>query len=344
MNKILYIGQFSDGTTSRMRGEAIRELHQPETFQVIDTNVVFNTINRVYRTIGFKWKIGPLLKKINKLILEQTNNQNYDLIWVDKGIYLYKNTTKTLKGKTKRLVHYTPDTAFYGNKSHHFYDSINYYDFLITTKSFEQKNYEELVDKSKLYFLPQGFNKALHQPVTLFENKKHGVTFIGLNEPHREEIVSLLIKNQIPVYLAGKNWRSFINKNKSDYLHFLGEGLFSEKYVQTISSTYFSIGLLSKRFPELHTTRTFEIPACGTALITERNVEIDSFYEDNEVIKYSSLSEIIEKINYYSNHPEKLKTLIEKGNKKVLNGDFDYFNQMKKFFEEVYNHKTLEVQ
>ena len=32
-------------------------------------------------------------------------------------------------------------------------------------------------------------------------------------------------------------------------------------------------GLLAKWVPELHTTRTFEIPACGTALVTERNSE-----------------------------------------------------------------------
>lgn len=45
----------------------------------------------------------------------------------------------------------------------------------------------------------------------------------------------------------------------------------------------FARGALSRRFPERHTTRTFEIPACGTVLITEWNEEISVFLGEKSV-------------------------------------------------------------
>ena len=41
------------------------------------------------------------------------------------------------------------------------------------------------------------------------------------------------------------------------------------------------LGLLSKRFPERHTTRTFEIPACGALLATERTADTTRFFDES---------------------------------------------------------------
>lgn len=339
MKKALYIGQYSEGTTSKMRGESLKDILNPKQFQVIDTNLVFYSLPRVLRTIGFKWKVGPLVFKINQQIINQTKGEMYDLIWVDKGVYLYPRIVKGLRKKTKRLIHYTPDTAFLENQSRHFYKSMHLYDYFITTKSFEIVNYENLVSKEKIYFTPQGFNKSLHKPKHQYDEKIFGVAFIGLCEPHREHVVKTLLDNNIPVYVAGQNWQSFISKVNNPNLHYLGEGLFAEDYVNAISKTMFSIGLLSKKFPELHTTRTFEIPACGTALITERNEEVDEFYSDDEVIKYSSLKEMVDKILYFRDHNEQLKMLIEKGTYRVMTGNYDYHSQIELFLKEKFSNE-----
>ena len=55
------------------------------------------------------------------------------------------------------------------------------------------------------------------------------------------------------------------------------EERYIEEYAKIISLSYFGLGLLSNWVPELHTTRTFEIPACNTCLITPKTIEIANF-------------------------------------------------------------------
>lgn len=325
--KVLYIGQYTQGTTSRMRGETLCEVTQSNVFDTIDTHIPFFRTHRLFRSFGFRTKRGPLISTINAYILKNLKS-TYDLIWVDKGVFISYRTSKELRKQTKVLVHYTPDTAFYENQSPHFNKSIDLYDFIITTKSFDLNNYYSYIDKSKVLFTPQGFDKTVHYARNTFAEKEKHVLFIGLNEPSREEMIRFLLKNNIAVRLAGKNWQSFVKNNTYPHLSFLGEGLFKEAYAKEVSNAFFGLGMLSKRFPELHTTRTFEIPACGTALITERNAETVKYYAEDEVLFYSTPEELVEKVNYCLQNPNELEKITRKGTTKVYTEGFDYQSQI----------------
>ena len=96
------------------------------------------------------------------------------------------------------------------------------------------------------------------------------------------------IGREFEIKLAGADWRRFAGKHRhKSNLQFFGEGLFSEAYAKLISGSLIGLGLLAKNFPEKHTTRSFEIPACGTVLATERNEELNSFYSEDEVLFFS---------------------------------------------------------
>ena len=327
--RILYIGQYSEGTTSKMRADTINRLLQPKVFDIVDTNIPFFETPHLWRTFGFRFKKGPLIEKINSFILLKLNHSttilNYDLIWVDKGIFLNRKVVDLLKEKSNKLVHFTPDMAFYENKSTLFNESISLYDFLITTKSEEREFYLKRIGANKLIITTQGFDSSIHCKVTKFKDKKDALSFVGLCESHREQVIQKLIERGIKVLLAGKGWKNFVRRNKRNpHLEYFGEGLFSNDYASFISSTKLGLGLMSKRFPELHTTRTFEIPACGTALLTERNLETTKFFADDEVIFYNDLDDMIDKINYFLEHPRELESLSKKGKKKVITDKYDY--------------------
>ena len=83
---------------------------------------------------------------------------------------------------------------------------------------------------------------------------------------------------------------------------------------------------------ELHTTRTFEIPACGTILITEKNVETLSFFNPDEVIFFEDIYDIPSLINDTKNHIE----LALKGRNRVVNDVRDYMGFFKIEFEKRY--------
>ena len=71
-------------------------------------------------------------------------------------------------------------------------------------------------------------------------------------------------------------------------------------------------------------TRTFEIPACGTALVTEQNHELNGLFEDDEVIFYDNYDQMISKIKYFFKQEQELEDLTNKGFQKVHNLGYDH--------------------
>jgi spore maturation protein CgeB len=321
--KVLYIGQYTEGTTSKMRCDTLKQLLQPTVFEIIDTHVPFFKTHALFRRLGFRYKTGPLIRAVNVYIQSALGTQ-YDLIWVDKAVFMSLKTTKLLRAATKLLVHYTPDAAFEMNRSRHFENSLNQYDFAITTKSFEMQKYRKFLRKDQLLWVPQGFDKQTHRALVPFEKKEAAITFIGLNEPSREAMLQTFLNAGFKVYLAGKKWGAFVKKYQGLRLKYLGEGLFGEQYTASIAKSQFAWGAISKRFPELHTTRTFEIPACGTALLTAENEETGSFFKPDEVIFYKTAEDLVSKIKYYLSHQKELEALTLRGQKRVGQAGYDY--------------------
>ncbi|TXK46972.1 glycosyltransferase family 1 protein [Pontibacter qinzhouensis] len=333
MAHILYIGQYTAGSTSRMRADKFKSLLPDHQFHVINSDIPFYECNKFSRSIGFRFKVGPLISSINNYIKCNVKELAYKLIWIDKGIFINKDTLKFLKARTSKLIHYTPDTAFFQNKSFLFESGIHYYDLLITTKSFDKENYLKLVNADKLIFTTQGFDKTIHKPYHSFYEKEKSIVFIGLCEPSRERILTHLLNAGLSVKLAGYGWSKFLNSNHNN-LKFLGEKLVGEEYAKAISGSLFGFGALSKKFPELHTTRTFEIPACGTALLTEANFETNTFFKNDEAIFYKNISELISKIKYYSCNLSELQVLTDRGYKKVMR-KYEYGDLLQEIVKEI---------
>ena len=324
MNRVLYIGIYFDGQTSKMRADKIRDILSDWELDIINTDVPRRNSSRIWQSIGFRYKMGPLISKVNKYVLEQLDDIHYDLIWVDKAIYLTRKTTEVLKAHTAKLVHFTPDPAFTFHRSNLFYESMSLYDYMITTKSYEMEDFVRVMgDKSKVLYATQGFDKNLHRPIVPWVQKK-GVAFIGHYEEERVAPIEALLNAGIDVTLAGIKWGDFVKSHECPNLHYLGNGVFGEEYVRALSSCLFAWGSVSKWIPEKHTTRTFEIPAIKTALLTERNEELESFFSDDEVIFYDGDDDLVNKVKYYTEHKDELREIIEKGYLKVQNGGFDY--------------------
>ena len=333
--KLTYIGQLAPGETCRMRLDCLKQLYPECEFTGIDTLIPLHKCPRLWRSIGWRYKIGPLIKMMNEYLLANLPEEKQDMIWVDKGIFFTSETMSILREKAKKLVHYTPDPAFTYHRSRYFFQSIPLYDYLITTKSFELDYYTSSAgNRDKVLYATQGYQANLHRPLTEFA-KKNGVIFIGHYEKEREKIIAELIKSGIEVKLAGIKWTGFVKKYNCKNLTYLGNGLFGEDYVRAVSAALFGFGSISKWIPEKHTTRTFEIPACGTALLTEKNDEIMTFFCDDEVIYYNDVADMIEKIKYYSAHRDELQKLTERGRARVIADRRDYLGIMQKLMDEI---------
>lgn len=327
MKKVLFIGQCNNGSTSRMRYEQIKEYFGANAqISLIDTSIIISGTKRILRSIGWRLKIGPMIKNLNKQVLLEIekSNEGYKLIWVEKGVFLYPSTVIKLKKKTNNLVHYTPDPAFLYHKSRYFKNSVAIYDHCITTKTFELENYKKNNCKNLIY-CTQGYDQQLHKSYFTFDEKKYDVSFIGHFEKNRASIIKKLIDNDIIVVLAGIKWEKFVKENFGNKnLCYLGRSIMGEEYAKIISQSRISLGLLSKWIPEKHTTRTFEIPACGTALLTERNEETAQYFSPKEALFYDNENEILEIIQNNLKNPISLRDTSFLGQNKVNSNNYSH--------------------
>lgn len=309
-----------------------------------DTSIEFDKSNRIFRSLAFRYKIGPLIKLINNQIeinLVRYDNELIDVVWVDKGVMILPSTIRNLKNHCIKLIHYTPDPAFYFHKSNLFNKGLHYYDLLITTKSFEMDIYRERT-KGHVLFSTQGFSSELHKPIYEFCDKDIQCCFIGHFELHRAEIIQYLIDNDIQVYIAGIKWSRFVSRNRNNpNLVYGGIRILGEKYVEIISRSYIGLGFLSTWIPEKHTTRTIEIPACGTLLATPYNNEIMSIFKNEykSVLFYKDKVDLLFQIKRLFLEKWELEERTKIGMQIIKGNRYSYDDTIVDIFNSIENEK-----
>jgi spore maturation protein CgeB len=310
-----------------MRAEWLRELTPDWRWEWLDTDPPLLDTSRVSRSIAYRFYEGPAVNAINAAVSTWLASRSFDLAWVDKAVFLQRETVSALRVKSRRLVHFTPDTAFYANRSRHFFATLRMFDVLVTTKSFEAELYAERGAAHLMYLATQGFDPSVHFPRAEAAQKTKAVAFVGLAEKSRASVIAALLDSGITVRLAGSGWRSFVRRMRSsNLLNFEGNAVFGDAYARLLSECWVGLGLLSKRFPELHTTRTFEIPACGSILATERNSETTALFDDSEALFFDDATDLTRKIRelFEDGASTRLSELAMRGNQRVISDHRDY--------------------
>lgn len=310
-----------------MRAEWLRRLRPEWEWQWIDTDGPMRASARVWQSLAFRAKVGPAVKAVQRAVQGQVGEGYLDWAWVDKGVFLAPEQVAALRARTGCMIHFTPDTAFHANRSRLFYDSMGYYDFAVTTKSFEVEEYERRMGVGRVLVTTQGYDAGIHFPRGGGEARRREVVFVGLAEPDRERCLGMFLEQGVPVRLAGHGWGRFLARwGSAPHLQFEGEGLFGDGYAGLLSRSWVGVGLLSKRFPELHTTRTFEIPACGAILATERTADTERFFGAGEALFGADYGELVGKVKALleAGSEVSMAAMAEAGRRRVLADGRDY--------------------
>ncbi len=280
-----------------MRAEWLKRLTPGWSWQWIDTDPPLLSTQRLWRSMAFRHQIGKAVGRINAEVSARVMGRHFDLAWVDKGVFLTPETNSRIRRASGLMVHFTPDMAFGANHSRHFEASLRYFDLVVTTKSFELPEYARRSEPDKILLTTQGFDPLVHFPQFGAGERRREVVFVGLAEPHRERCIASLLERNIVVRLAGRGWMGFLRRwGRHRRLVYEAEDSFGRDYAELFSRAWIGLGLISKRFPELHTTRTFEIPACGALLATERTRETTQFFSEDEALFFDDDAELATRV------------------------------------------------
>lgn len=341
MIQILSIGQFSaygESNTCLHRNWALHELGQVTE---IDSTKHEKFADRLRRYAFSRLKLPvdfknlPLNKKIKKTVSEKS----FDLVWIDKGVYIDSSTLAYIKKKQPdcKIVGYSPDNmAERHNQSQNVLRGLRFYDCFVTTKSYIVDTLHDM-GAEKVVFVNNAYEPKFHHPykLSLEEKKRLGgrIGFIGSWEKERCDSILYLAERGLPVRVWGDSkWAEYSGLYPN--LTIEPKGLFSEDYNKALSAFDISLCFLRKMNFDLQTTRTMEIPACGSMLVAERTPEHEALFTDRkEAAFFSDNEELFNICSYYLEHEDERSRIAEAGHQRCIESGYSNKNTIKKVLE-----------
>jgi spore maturation protein CgeB len=350
--KILFLGEIGEGQTSLMRLRALLRLG----YEVhgINTSDPWKRTPWLQRQVQRWLAAGSVVRHINESVLRAARDFKPDLVWAEKQEYLRPETVLALRQGGARLVHFTPDPYFSLSwKRTPLMDrAISEFDVLVYCKIYESDNFR--ATGKATFYMPLGYCDEAHRPLASEETCwRCAVGFVGGWEPRRERLLSAIAASGTGLKIRGNCWDFLRDGRWTQRRHVIlkrlagdecfsfhrneviarvwhGGEVYGDDYARALTGATIGLGLLRKVWPDQHTTRTFEIPACGSMLLADRTEEHQAFFEEGrEAEFFSSMDELLDKIRFYTQRHGARLRIAGAGLQRCINGRYAYIDRLR---------------
>lgn len=315
-SRLLYVGDLSNNSRSFQRYLALKRI-----FNRVDCIYNFDRAPRLINRLNyFSIKIGFPIDSLslNKRLVLACKSNRYEYLWVEKNLSIQPRTYHYIKRLNPRIkiYSYSEDDMFKkSNRSYLYTNSLKYFDFVVTTKSYNADHSElPSLGAKNVIFLDKAFDPNLCFPGSVLNfpgdiKDQLLIVFVGSYELHRAKSIYYLATKGIKVNIWGDGWNKCKYKHSNMINHNFSLNI--ENYRHIISNAMLTLCFLRKSARDLQTARTMEIPACGGLMLAERTDEhLRLFKEDLEALYFSS------------DNPDELYCQVLK----VINDKSHYFN------------------
>ena len=351
--KILFLGAIGVGQTSRMRMRALQRLgHEVGG---VDTAAPWSSASWSQRQLQRRLQRGSIPDGINRAVLDYARQFRPEMVWAEKQEYLTVETIEALRRLGARLVHFTPDPYFslQWKRTQIMDHAIGAFDVLVYCKSYERQDFESL--GKPLIYMPLGFCDEVHRPLPSADPKWNcAVGFVGGWEARRERLLhGVAAASDLKIW--GSNW-DFLRDGKWTLRRYLvlrqlagdarervrihrdelvgrawqGDEVYDDDYACALTGAKIGVGFLRIVCPDQHTTRTFEIPACGSMLLADRTDEHREFFEEGkEADFFGSEEEFLDKVTFYRDNESTRAGIAAAGYRRCIEGHYAYVHRLR---------------
>jgi spore maturation protein CgeB len=332
--KILLAGYFTAFWHEEAWVRALTELgHQVTPFRM-DAYFSRNVFGRIQNRFLF----GPAVNKLNADLLASVRLVMPDVVLCYRALPVKPETIEQIaqegRALNRILVSYNNDNA-YGELSGKAYwrlykRAVPYFDLHL---AYRESDLDHL-GSSNAYVLHPHNMPWLHRvlPSAQLLGWKSDICFLGHYEPDRRkhELDKLMSRVPATYRLHGSLW----NKN-SEGMAWQGmdtRELQGEDYVCALNGAKIALVFFSTWNKDTFTRRVFEIPACGTMMLSQRTDLMRGFYtEDKEAVYYESADELIDKARFYLKNDTVRRRIAEAGLKRCQNSGYDIHSRMREW-------------
>ena len=335
--KILFIGSLNKNGNEFRKSRAIEKLVDHVDF--IDIEQFINPSNKVRYWLTFHYQCSIFLDKLNQAILSQLKEVKYDLVWFEKPIFIYRETLECIRSNNIVSVSYNPDNAFGPREDGCWRLYIENIDLFSHHLIPRRSNYHDIRSRStaKIFFMPFSFDQNIHFKESNIK-KDLDVTFIGTPHDQRIEFLCELSNNiSMNINIFSTEWRKFKSQLSKNANVNISNSIYGNDYRQVINRSKIMLGFMTQSNIDEYSRRSFEISACGSFLLSQRSTFQKRFFRENkEAVYFDDVTECIDKINYFMDHPKERKIIELAGNRRVKELNFNNEYLLKRILNKIF--------
>jgi hypothetical protein len=305
----LYIGATWRGSNAQSFRSAFEALGH--SVVAIETEACYAHYGRSLALRAAYWHLRRPLRRHTRVVreeaLEAARTMRPELVFACKANYFDGDLLEDIrKASGALLLHWHPDDYRNPlNSSSEFRNAIPVYDVQVTPKT---SNVAEFAADGarRVEFVPYSYDPEVHRPVPPGNGSTRDAVFVGTFERDRAGVLERAAREGIDLEVWGGVWDR-LPKASPLRAHCRYREVLGDEMAATLASARLCLGFLRKANRDLHTARTFEIPACGGVMLTERTDEQRSFFEEGkEALYFDDAGEMIATIRDYVKRPDDL--------------------------------------
>lgn len=356
--RILFLGELGEGQTSLMRMRALERLGHITCG--VHTIQPWKQVSWFQRQLQRRLHRGPVITEINERVLKAAREFRPELIWAEKQEFLRAETLEDLRRLGSTLIHFTPDPYFTvpWKRTRLMDEAIGTFDALVYCKSYERREYEAL-GRPTIY-MPLGYCDEIHRPLPSNDRSWEClVGFLGGWEPRRERLLHAVAATGADLKIRGGYWdflsdgrwtlrrqiilRQLAGGERVDFHQdplltraYQGGEVYADDYARALTGAKIGLGFLRAVCPDQHTTRTFEIPACGSLLLADRTAEHQELFQEGvEAEFFMTSEELLDKVSFYCGNESARQRIARAGYERCVNGQYAYIHRLRATLRQV---------
>ena len=336
--RILYVGATFQGSNGTSWRDGFTQLgHEVRS---VDTHAMAPWPTRRDQKILARIRKHPgtdIVRQVNEAITDAAREFRPHLIFHAQGRYVTAETVQVCRTFGPTLVHMIDDMFNPINQSSTFFELVREADLVLTPKSFNVPEFRA-TGARRVEFIAQSYDPEIHFRAPLTQDEREdfrcSVAFLGTFRPERADFLEEMVR-RCP-QLETRIWGGWNNMSKLQYRLPVARWpelrrsvryreLWCAEYSKAIQAASIVLGLLNHANRDLHTARSFEIPACGGFMLAERTDEHCSFFEeDKEAVYFSSMDELVDKLLFYISNELARRKIAEAGYLRCTTSGYQY--------------------